>query len=422
MYKKYKLSNGTRVILAPQKNTKAATVLVLYGVGSRYEKESEAGISHFLEHVVFKGTTKRPNTLEISRELDAIGAKYNAFTGKDHTGYYVKANAEHLGLAVEILSDMLFNSKFESQEIKREKGTIIEEINMFEDNPSFGVNLLLDNIVFKNNSLSRDEGGTKKTVSAVTRAKIINYRNTHYRPENCAIVIAGNVDNQKARRIIEKYFGGEAKKKKKPDFEKFKEFQKAPQIKLKYKKTEQVHLVFGFTGPKATDKDFMATQILSVILGGSMSSRLFINIRERYGLCYYIRSSFDSYHDVGLFSITAGLDKKRIFLAINLILKELRKIKQKGITKEELKKAQEFLKGHIILEMEDSAAVAEWFGRQEILVRQTKTPEQKIAEVMKVTKNKVDAIARKIFQTEKLNLALIGPYRDDKKFKKLLKI
>lgn len=419
---KYKLSNGTCVILASQKNTKAATVLVLYGVGSRYEKASEAGISHFLEHVMFKGTKKRPNTLEISRELDAIGAEFNAMTGKESTGYYVKANAEHLDLAVEILADMLFNSKFEEAEIKRESGTIIEEINMYEDTPAKMSDSLMEQIAFKKNSLGRDIAGYKKTVAATTRAKMVNYKNTHYLPQNCVVAIAGKVDGVKTKKIIEKYFGGKIEKKKKPDFEKFKEFQKTPQLKLKYKKTEQVHLAFGLTGPKATDKDFIAGQILSVILGGSMSSRLFINIRERHGLCYHISSSFDSYQDIGLFSIMSGLDKKRILMAIGLILDELRKIKKNGITSAELKKTKEFLKGHIILGMEDSAAVAEWFGRQEILIGQAKTPEQKITEVMKVSKSQVDAVARKIFQTNKINLALIGPYKDDKKFKKLLKI
>jgi len=422
MFQKYKLKNGTRVILVPQKNTKAATVLVLFGVGSRYEKESEAGISHFLEHVMFKGTTKRPNTLVLSQELDAIGAEFNAMTGKEATGYYVKANAEHLDLAVEILADMLFNSKFEEEEIKRESGTIIEEINMYEDAPAKMSDALMEKIIFKNNNLEREILGFKKTVAATTRAKIVNYKEKHYLPTNCVVAITGNVNGLKTKKIVEKYFGKKAENKKKLNFEKFKEFQKAPQVKLKYKKTEQVHLAFGLTGPKAKDKDFLAGQILSVILGGSMSSRLFINIRERHGLCYYIRSSFDSYQDVGVFSIVAGLDKKRIFSAIDLILAEIRKIKKNGITKDELKKAQEFLKGHIILEMEDSAAVAEWFGRQEILFNQNKTPEQKIAEVMKVTKKQVDAVARKIFKTEKLNLAIIGPYRNEKEFKKLLKI
>jgi predicted Zn-dependent peptidase len=317
---------------------------------------------------------------------------------------------------------MLFNSKLEEGGIKQEKGTIIEEINMYEDNPIMSINFLLDNIVFKNNSLSRDEGGTKKTVLEINYNKIINYKNKHYLQQNCVVVVSGKVDGVKAKKLIERYFGGKLEDKKKPNFEKFKEFQKTPQIKLKYKKTEQVHLALGFTGPKFTDKDFLATQILSIILGGSMSSRLFINIRDRHGLCYDIHSSFDSYQDVGLFSIIAGLDKNRIHQAIKLILDEVRKIKKNGITIEELKKAQEFLKGHIILEMENSASVAEWFGRQEILIGATKTPEQKIAEVMKLTKSQIDSTAKKIFKTKKLNLALIGPYRNEKEFKKLLKI
>ena len=419
---KYILKNGTRVILSPQKETKAVTVLVLFGVGSRYETDDIAGISHFLEHMMFKGTARRPNMLALSKELDQVGAQFNAFTSKDHTGYWIKVNSEHLALALDMLSDMLQNSKFEAEELKREKGTIIEEINMYEDTPTRRVESLLEEIVFKGNTLGRDIAGSKKTVQNTTREKMLQYLQKHYTPKNCVISLAGNIKNKSAREMIEKYFGISDRINQKNQFKKFIPFQKKPQLKLHYKKTEQVHLSLGFIGPKLTAKDLMATQLLSVILGGSMSSRLFINIRERQGLCYYIRAVHEGAQDTGIFSVAAGLDKNRIYEAINLILEELRKVKKHGITKEELIKAQEFLKGHLILEMEDCSSVADWYGRQELLVGKIKTPEQKIAEIMKVTKKQIDASARNIFQTQKMNLALIGPYKNEKEFKKFLKI
>jgi len=419
---KYKLKNNLQVILTSQKETKAVTVLVLVGVGSRYESKNIAGISHFLEHMMFKGTKKRPDTLAISKELDRVGAEFNASTSKDNTNYYIKINAEHLELALDMLSDMILNSKFEEQEIEREKGTIIEEINMYEDNPLIGLGFLLEEVVFKGNTLSKDEGGTKKSVRGTTRNKMVNFKNKHYFSENMVISVAGNFKQDKIKKLISKYFSNNNKSIEKIKFDKFKSKQVKPQINLKYKKTEQVHLAFGFLGPSYTDKNFIATNILSVILGGSMSSRLFINIRERHGLCYHIGSGLSTYQDIGNLNIRAGLDKDRIMQAIELILNELRKIKSKGITKEELNKAKEYIKGKMILHLEDSSSVADWYARQQLLVGTTKTPEQKIAEIMKVTKADVNKVAKKMFQTKNINLALIGPFKSEKEFLKVLKI
>jgi len=419
---KYKLKNRLQIILAPQKETKAVTVLVLVGVGSRYETDNIAGISHFLEHVMFKGTKKRPTTLALSKELDKVGAEYNAFTSNDHTGYYVKVNSEHLDLALDMLSDMLINSKFEQKEINREKGTIVEEINMYDDDPKRYSGVLLAETIFKSNPLGRDIAGSKKTVRAMTRNKIVNFKNKHYISNNMVMSVAGNIDSKKTKVLIEKYFGNNLKNKQKIKFEKFKSQQTKPQINLKYKDSAQVHLAFGFLGSSYKDKDLTATQILATILGGSMSSRLFINIRERQGLCYYIYSRPDVYQDTGSLDIHAGLDKNRIYEAVELILKELKKIKDKGITNDELKKAKEYIKGKMILNLEDSEAVASWYGVQQLLINKTKTPEQKINEIMKVTKADVDRVAKKIFQTKKINLALIGPFKDENKFKKILKI
>jgi len=318
---------------------------------------------------------------------------------------------------------MIFNSKLESAEIEREKGTIVEELNMYEDSPTRYSEFLLEGIVFKGNTLSNDEGGTKKSVRETNRKKMVDFKNKHYFPQNMVLSVAGSFEENKIKKIITKYFNyDKVNNKEKIDFEKFKLKQTGAQVKIKHKKTEQTHLSFGFLGPSYTDEDFLATNILSIILGGSMSSRLFINIRERHGLCYYINSSLSTYQDTGNFMIRAGLDKNRIIQAIKLILVELKKIRDKGITKSELEKAKEFLKGKMILNLEDSSSMAEWYGGQQLLTGKMKTPEQKIAEIMKVTKAEVDQVAKKMFQTKNINLALIGSYKDKNKFLKILKI
>ncbi len=427
MYKKYTFKNGLRLILTPQHETKAVTVLVLFRVGSRYEQDNLAGVSHFLEHMAFKGTEQRPTTLSLSKELDKVGAEYNAYTGSDQTGYWIKVNAEHLDLALDMLSDMLLNSKLEEKEIIRGKGTIIEEINMFEDSPARYSEILLDEIVFQGNSLGRPVIGKKKTVSAITRNKMVNYKKKFYLPKNTVISVAGNIDEVKTKNLIEKYFFvaptfRSDNRNKNLKFIRFKPDQTKPRLNLKYKDTEQVHLSFGFVGPSYQDKDLLATHLLATILGGSMSSRLFINIRERQGLCYYIHSGLDVYQDTGNLTIKAGLDKNRIFAAIELILNELKKIKSKGISQEELFKGKEYTKGKLILELEDSSAIAEWYGRQQLLIGKTKTPEQKIDEIMKVTRQDINRAAKKIFQTKKINLALIGPFKTEKEFLKIMRI
>ncbi len=421
---KYKLKNKLTVLLTPQKETQAVAVLVMVGVGSRYESENIAGIAHFIEHMLFKGTKKRPTTLALSKELDKVGAQFNAYTADDHTCFYIKINKENLKIALDLLSDMLWNSKLEKKEVEREKGTIIEEIHMQrEDNPQKHTMSLLAETIFKGNKLGHDGLGTKKTVKAITQKQIKNFKNKYYIPQNIVIGIAGNINLKEIKNLIKKYFtNSRVSSHKNIKFEKFKPKQTQPRINLKYKNSAQAHLAFGFLGPSLIDKDYCAGKLLALILGGSMSSRLFIKIRERQGLCYHIHSDLDSYQDTGVLDIYAGLDKNRIEQAIKLILKELKKIKDKGVTTEELKRAQENLKGHLILNLEESQNLASWYAQQQLLIGKTKTPEQRIYDIMKVKKVDVEKAAKKIFQTNKINLAMIGPFKDKQRFKKLLKI
>jgi len=420
--KKYKLTNGLTVLLTPQKETKAITVLVLVGVGSRYESENIAGVAHFLEHMMFKGTKKRPTHFSIVKELDGVGAQYNAYTDKDHTGYYIKINAEKIDLALDILSDIVWNSKLEEKEISKEKGAILEEINMYEDRPADKAGENLEKLIFNNNSLGKDILGNKKTVSNTNRREMLVFKNKYYHPKNMVVSVAGNFNEEKIEKKINKYFDKKFNKNKKTNFKKFNFEQKKPTISLEYKDSAQAHLAIGFKGISYINKENSVVKILSTILGSGTSSRLFVNIREKYGLCYYIFAGSKNYQDTGIFYIQSGLDKDRIKLAIKLIIKELKKIKEKGITSEELKRAKENIKGNIILNLEDSENIASWYGTQQLLIGKTKTPEQKIYDIMKVNKEDVNRVAKGIFKTSKINLAMIGPFKDEKQFKKLLKI
>lgn len=425
MYKKEILPNGVRVILIPQKETKAVTALTLFGVGSRYESKKLNGISHFIEHMMFKGTKKRPDTLTISRDLDSVGADYNAFTSKNHTGYYVKVNQENLELALDILNDMLFNSKYDQDDLERERGVIIEEVNMYEDSPMMYIDDLFEKNLYNDSSLGRLIIGPRENIKRFSREEMIAYRDNFYQPKNVVLILAGNLGKNPLE-LVKKYFGNlEQTNNNKKTFDKFEIDEKkniGPKLSIKFKETEQVHLAIGFPTFSHDDERIYALSLLSVILGGNMSSRLFINIREKQGLCYYIHSESQGYHDVGNLRIQAGLDKSRIKEAITLILKELKDVLDNGIADEELKRTKEYIKGKTILALEDSSNLAGFFGKQELLNKEVLTPEEKFAKIEKVTKEEIQKVAKDIIKEERLRGAIIGPFKEEKEFLDLLKI
>lgn len=420
MYKKTQLKNGLRLITVPNKGTKAVTVLILLPVGSRYETKDIGGLSHFIEHMMFKGTEKRPTSLDISKELDGIGAEFNAFTSKDYTGYYIKSSADKVELAFDILSDMLFHSKIDEEELNKERGVIVEEINMYEDNPLMYIESLFEELIFGDHPLGWQIAGTREVIKTVPREKMMKYFEHYYQGANMIIAVAGNIKEAQVKKLAEKHFGRAGKK----DFKKFSDFnasQASPRTVLSFKETEQVQLCLGFPGVSYFDKGIYALQILSIILGGNMSSRLFVNIREKYGLCYFIRASAEMFHDAGTFVVHAGLDKSRIQDAIKLIIKELKDVRDSGVTEKELQSAKDFLKGKVDLRLEDSESLADWFGKQELFYGELLTPEEKLKRFMKVTTKDILDIAKKIIDPKKFNLALIGPFKDKKEFEGMLK-
>lgn len=421
MHQKIKLKNGLKLVLAPLKETKAVTVLVLLPVGSRYETKPINGVSHFVEHLMFKGTTKRPTSLDITKELDSVGAEYNAFTGKDHTGYYIKVAADRIELAFDILSDMLFDSVFDEAEINKERGVIIEEINMYTDNPLMYLGALFEQTLFGDHPLGWLISGPKKVIRQVTRRQILDYKAKHYQPSNMVLTVAGNFKTAEVKKLTDRYFGIKSVKAGKNNFKRFNAKQAAPKISLLYKDTEQVQLGLGFPAFAITHPDIFALYVLAVILGGNMSSRLFVNVREKHGLAYYIRTDLSAYLDAGDFLVQAGLDRRRIKQAITLIIAELKSIRDNGITAKELKSAKAFLRGKLILDLEDSENIADWYGKQVLLLDKTYTPAERLNKISAVTAKDVKRVAERIFKTSRFNLAMIGPFKDKGEFKKLLK-
>jgi len=414
-FKRHKLQNGMRCLQIPVTGTKAVTVLVLCKVGSRYENNKINGTSHFIEHLMFKGTEKRPTTLDISRELDSVGAEYNAATSKDWTGYFAKVSRKHLDLALDLLSDMVWNSKFDEQEFKREKGVIIEEIHMYEDNPMAHVENLLEEVMYPASTLGWNIAGTAKIIKNLKHGDLVAFHDEFYEPDNMLVAVAGSLPS-KTNALAQKYFGARSTKTRRPAprFKKFKGFtsHSKPRCNIQYKKTEQVHFAMGFPGLAHEAEDLPALQILNVILGATMSSRLFIAVREREGLAYYVRSAAESYEDTGIFEIRAGLDVARFKKAIEIIKLELEKMVKHGPTQEEVERAKEFVRGKLELSLEDSAQQAEFYAKQMLLMEKIKTPEQRLREVLRVKRADVLRVARKCFNFKKMGVAAIGPFRN----------
>ncbi len=418
MHQKITLKNGIRVHLIPVAGTEAATVLVLIKVGSRYEYPAINGASHFIEHLMFKGTKKRPTTLDISRDLDSVGAEFNAFTGKDRTGYYVKAASEHLDHSIDLLYDMLFSSKYEPKEVKRERGVIIEEINMYHDNPLMYVEDLFEQAMFEGSSLGWEIAGTHQTMTDMTRKEVIAFRDQYYAPSEIVIALAGKLNGTRSKQLLNKTFGKvSARAKETPAcFAPFGELskQKAPRVKLQHKKTKQIQIALGFPSYSKSDKRTPAAKLLASILGGTMSSRLFISVRERKGLAYLVRATQSEYEDVGTFMIQSGLDMSRLDLAMRTIMQEIRKIKKHGVTAEELRRAKDHLHGRATLALEDSMRQADFYAEQELFLDKVLTPKERLAEFDKVTKKQVQQAANEILDESRLCIAGIGPYRTSK--------
>lgn len=413
----FTLKNGLQVLLIDTKSTSLTTVL-LVGAGSRYENAKNNGIAHFFEHMAFKGSKKYPNSFVISSTVEGLGGIFNAFTSKDHTGYWIKSTSEHFSTVIDVISDMVLHPILSPEEIEREKGVIVEEINMYEDTPQRRVGELFESLLYKGNPLGYDIAGSRETVTKFDRSTFTNYMKNLYHPGNSVLVVAGGLGKTNYQQLIQEKFSGWQPRHPTGDESRFlpiKESQVKPQMLIKYKKTEQAHFSLGFRAFSFNDPKKYTLTVLSALLGGGMSSRLFIEVRERRGLCYYISTGSELYADCGNFVTQAGVvnKKDKIKEAVDVILKEHQKIVKGEVTQDELKRAQELIKGRLLLSLEDSSNVATFFGIKKLLQNQVETPEESIKKIQSITLTEINDLAKQLFVEKNLNFALIGPFKNE---------
>lgn len=413
------LKNGLTLITVNRPYLDSVTTLVAVGAGSRYETKKINGISHFLEHMFFKGSTKFPSAEKISTLVDSIGAVNNAATDKEVTYYWIKSAAKHISLAADLLSSMVKESLLSQEEIDREKGVITEELRMFRDNPARYVWDLYERLQYGDQPLGWDIGGEEKIIMALNRADFVSYMDSLYCPENMALVFVGKLP-ENITEIAENYFSNLPKRSKYA----FKPYQKNKQIKSKvdvfYKATDQVNLVLGTEGFNRYDEKRHTARVLSAILGEGMSSRLFMQVRERRGLAYHIGANAGSYKDTGAFTVYGGLKLEKIYEGLEVVLAELELLVSEKVTDEELQKAKEIIRGRIALQSESTNFLAEYFGTKFVLDRYVETFEEILKKTDKVTKEDLQGLAKELFVREKYNLQIIGPFKNADKFGKLL--
>ena len=412
------LSNGVRLLSAQQDESPSATALVMFGVGSRFEEAHQSGIAHFAEHMFFKGTERRPTARDISVEIDGIGGDFNAFTGKEYTGYYVKCAAEHLELAVDVLADMLLHSKFDPDEIEREKGVILEEMAMYRDLPQRYVGTVYDDLLYGDTPLGWDIIGTEDVIKGADRDLFRSFIDRWYAANRTVVGLAGNIPAGVKQSVSEKFLAlPGANEGTRPDAQ---WSQDGPRVKLHHKDSEQAHLLLGVRAISLLDEDRYALGVLNAILGGGMSSRLFTEVRERRGLCYYVYSHHDAYTDAGSLVVAAGVDVNRIDLAITTIIEELWKLAEGGPDEAEFTKAKNYLKGKFVLGIEDTRGLIMFGARREAVEDGYWEPAQALAAIDAITIEDVRRVATRIFDREMLNLAIVGPFEDEERFAKLL--
>lgn len=414
------LKNGLRIVTVPMKDNPTVTVLVLVGTGSNYETKEINGISHFLEHMCFKGTDKRPTAQSISHELDALGCQYNAFTSNEMTGYYAKGDAKNFKKIFDVVSDVYLNSKFPEAEIEKEKGVIVEEINMYEDMPQRHVQDLFEHTLYGDQPAGWPIVGPKENIYKMTRDDFVKYKNAHYVSDSTVIIVAGNIKTPDVLKEVTKSFmhistGKKGKKLKTVDT------QDKPNVFIKHKETDQTHFVLGVRTFPVGDKRNTTVSLLSGVLGAGMSSRLFIKLREEMGVAYYVRSHNDPSSDHGSFQISAGVNNARCEEVLKEILKECDRLSKDSVSENELNKVKSFIIGNMKMSLEASDDIANFYGSQELMRGEMKTLEEKIKDINKVTATDIKKMAQKIFQTKHLNLAIIGPYKDKVQFEKILK-
>jgi len=420
LYQKVTLDNGLRLVTAAMPHTRSVSISFFIGTGSRYETDEQAGISHFIEHVCFKGTKKRPTSAEICTVIEGVGGILNAGTDKELTIYWCKVAQPHFASALDVLADILVNSTFDSREIEKERQVIIEEINMSLDSPAQRASMLIDDLMFPGHALGRDIAGSKESVAAITRDMMLDYLSGQYQPGNIVLAIAGDIDQLEAAgavsRAVDGWTGRQSHIEYKPYLEKT-----GRKVLVEKRDTEQTQLCLALPGLSIEHPDRFKLDLLNVILGEGMSSRLFTEIRDKLGLAYSIHSYAEHFLDTGAFMVSAGVDNKNLKVAVKAILEELSRLKEL-IPEEELAKAKELSKGRLWLRMEDSRSVSGWMGGQELLTGKILTVDEVVAIIDAITAEELRKLAGELLAGKKLRLAVVGPVSPDEPLEDLLKL
>jgi predicted Zn-dependent peptidase len=421
MYQISQLKNKLKVVTHHMPHVHGVTSGIFVATGSRYEPSRLAGISHFIEHMLFKGTQRRPTPVDISSSIEGIGGYLNAATSQDYTLFFNRVPFRHTQVALDVLGDMINDSLFERTAVEQERGVILEEFNMYIDTPTRYIYDLIMTAVWPRNPLGRDVIGTKKTLQKISRHDFLDYMQGYYQPQNMVLSLAGKVNHSQVVKLAEKYFG-QNKNSRLLNFNRVKFAQKSPQVLIYPKTTDQTHLAIAVSALGRDHSQESSLSVLDVILGTGMSSRLFQNIRVKRGLCYSISSFSEKFTETGIFGAIAGLNTSKIDLAIQAILAELKDLTLRPVLKSELDQAKEYLRGSLTLQMDNSDDMSLWYGFQALFYKRIKSPEQKIKELLKVSEDDIMKLAKKLFSPKRLNLALIGPFKpkDKHKFLKLL--
>jgi predicted Zn-dependent peptidase len=420
-FKKITLANGLRVLLVPQSQSLAASVVILVAAGSEYETKPLNGLSHFLEHMMFKGTVNRPRVGAIAEELAGLGAQSNAFTGQEYTGYWAKVEARKLPEILDIVSDLYLNPVFDPAEVEKERGVIVEEINMYDDMPKAKVQEDLASLMYGDQPAGWSIAGEKEVVRQFTKDDLASYRAARYVSGGTLVIVAGKFNEKTVLKKIEKDFGGLVRQLA-PEKIRTTEQQKGPQVFLRFKESEQSHVAFGFRAFTMFDPRRYALQVLGDVLGGGMSSRLFKRVREKLGTAYYVSAGTDLSLDHGVFSMDAGIDHSKAEAVLEAMLEECRRLTEELVPRDELERSKEHMIGNMILGLETSDELASFYGGQEILTQKIITPEAVIKKVKAVTPREVKAVARLVLTNDRLNFAVVGPYRDKSMFEKIMKL
>lgn len=420
MYQKTTLDNGLRLITSAMPHTRSVSICIFIGVGSRYEADSEAGVSHFIEHLCFRGTQKRPTAKEISEAIEGVGGVLNGGTDKELTVYWCKVAQPHFLPTLDVLADMLLHSKFDPQDIEKERQIIIEEINMSMDSPQQRVDMLIDELLWPEHPMGRDIAGKKESVAAITRETMLDYLASHYQPDNTVIAIAGDIKHKEVVNAVSQVMGNSPDRRQRPGYVPYKEHL-SRRLHIEARDTEQAHLCLALPGLSLFHPKRFAIGLLNVVLGEGMSSRLFTEIRDKLGLAYSIHSHVEHFLDSGSVTVSAGVELQNLPLAIKAIVEQLSLLRE-TVPEAELSKVKELSKGRLLLRMEDTRSVAGWVGGQEILTGRILSVEEVVSIIDAITAEELEQLAREVLIGSRLRLAVVGPVTNDDSLEELLKL